>query len=337
MGLWAAEAERFQRYLRVALPAEKPEACWATPNRKLRVTGNVTLRVFGKAKPGDTPVLIVTPQVNHSYIADFSQSQSLVRTLMGAGVSRVVVTDWADPDPSARYGMADSIDDLAACVKAVGGSAHVVGLCQGGWQAAILAALEPELVKSLTVAAAPIDPHAGSTALHAFTFGLPQAFFEAVVQAGGGVAPGALIAQGFDLLKPFERLFFNYAALYLNLDDAAYVKRYQDLRNWYRLNKNVAGDLYLEVVRDLFKENKLARGELTLRGRRVDLSSIRCPIHLLAGTRDHITPAEQVWALEAIAKDAPVTRHEVDAGHIGVFMGRGALTTVWPEIAKSFL
>ena len=189
---------------------------------------------------------------------------------------------------------------------------------------------------SLAVAAAPIDTHAGQTALHAFTLGLPMAFFENLVRLGGGTVPGAMLAQGFDLLKPYERFFGAYASLYLKAHDPDAVERYAELRNWYRLNKDVAGKIYLEVVRQLFQENRLARGTLTIRGERVDLGAIRCPLHLVAGRRDHITPPPQVFALEKLAPQAPTQRYEVDAGHIGVFMGTKALETVWPAIAATW-
>jgi len=338
MNTWSEAVGRTKTLLDAAAPVDPPEARWATPNRLVEVGPGVSLRLFGEEAPGRTPLLIVTPQVNHSYIADFSPTQSLARTLQEAGIPLVGVTDWAAPPKGQPYSIADSIHEIEACLATIGGRAHLVGLCQGGWQAAMVAARRPQDVASLTVAAAPIDPHQGSTLLHAFTFGMPLAFFRGVVAAGGGVAPGSLIAQGFDPLKPFERISGAYADLYLNADDQGYVQRYRELRNWYRLNKDRPGDRYIEAGRDLFQGNKLARGEFVMDGERLDLGVITCPLHLLAGARDHITPAEQVWALEALAPDtASCRRHLVDAGHIGVFMSRKALTTVWQDIAADLV
>jgi poly(3-hydroxybutyrate) depolymerase len=327
------ESARAQRFMALSDPPADAKPNWCTPNRPEALTDSVVLRRFGEELSATgIPALIVTPQVNHSYIADFNERQSLVRTLLGAGFTRVGVTDWCDPSRDRAYGIAESIDDILACAEALGPEVHLIGLCQGGWQTAIVAALHPDRVASLTVAAAPIDTHAGDTVLHAFTFGLPLAFFQQLVKASGGVAPGAAIARGFDLLKPFERFVFNPLALYLKLDDEGYVSRYRELRNWYRLNKDIAGDIYLEAVERLFMKNELAAGTLDVRGEIVDLSTLRCPIHLVAGTRDHITPKEQVLAFEALAPEASVTRHVVDAGHIGSFMGRQVLESTWREI-----
>ncbi len=331
--------DALQRTARVAaLRAETPTpATWATPNEATPLGDTLTLRRFGAPSGARLPALIVTPQVNHSYIADFTPEQSLVRTLRAAGVPQVGVTDWQDPPRDRPYTIADSIADVERAVGALGGRAHVIGLCQGGWQAAMFAALRPAAAASLTAAAAPIDFHAGSTLLHAFTLGLPMTFFETLVALNGGVAPGALLARGFDALKPFERGFYNAARLWFDAKDEQAVGRYRQLRNWYRLNKDVAGALYLEAVRDLFKANGLVRGTVHVAGERVDLGAIRCPVVAVAGRRDHISPAEQVFALCTAATGAPTRRSElIDAGHIGVFMGREALATFWPKLAASF-
>jgi len=68
----------------------------------------------------------------------------------------------------------------------------------------------------------------------------------------------------------------------------------------------------------------------------VDPSAIDCPIFLLAGTKDHITPAEQVWALADLVSTSAehISRELVEAGHLGLFMGRTALVEHWKPIAE---
>ncbi len=329
---WSDLQRRAAASFDVMRPEGAPAPRWATEGRDLALRDAVHLRLYGEEPSGGPRVLVVTPQVNHSYIADFAPDQSLVRTLLACDLARVGVTDW-QPPPDRPYTIADSIDDILGCMEAVGGPVHLVGLCQGGWQSAIVAALYPERVASLTIAAAPIDTHAGQTALHAFSLGLPMAFFESVVAAGGGRAKGGMLATGFDLLRPFERFTYHPASLFWGADDAAFLGRFEALRNWYRLNKDIAGELYLEVVRDLFQRNLLHGNRLEIGERRVNLPDIRCPVSLVAGTRDHITPPEQVWALEEHLRPGQARRWLVEAGHIGVFAGRNALATAWPEIA----
>jgi len=330
---WVQHQRRAAASFAVLHPDEPPAPRWATEGLSAEVRDSVTLRSYGAAEPGGATALVVTPQVNHSYIADFAPDQSLVRSLLGNGLDRVGVTDW-QPPPERAYTISDSIDDILACMDTLEGPVHLVGLCQGGWQAAIVAALYPERLASLTVAASPIDAHAGSTMLHAFSLGLPMAFFEGLVTAGGGRAPGSMLSSGFDLLKPFERFAYHPISLLLGADDPQHLERFEALRNWYRLNKDIAGELYLEVVRDLFQGNLLMKNQLEISGRRVHLPDIRCPVHLVAGSRDHITPQEQVWAFEEHLAPGQAQRWLVDAGHIGVFAGRRSLATTWPQIAE---
>jgi poly(3-hydroxyalkanoate) synthetase len=63
---------------------------------------------------------------------------------------------------------------------------------------------------------------------------------------------------------------------------------------------------------------------------------VDCPIFLLAGTKDHITPPEQVWALADLVSTPAehIARELVDAGHLGLFMGRAALAEHWTPIAE---
>jgi poly(3-hydroxybutyrate) depolymerase len=58
---------------------------------------------------------------------------------------------------------------------------------------------------------------------------------------------------------------------------------------------------------------------------------IGCPVYLIAGERDHITPAPQVWAHEEHVDTDPadVMSQLAPAGHLGLFMGREALQQHW--------
>ena len=61
------------------------------------------------------------------------------------------------------------------------------------------------------------------------------------------------------------------------------------------------------------------------------LTGLRADIHDPArGYQDRITPPEQVWALaDLVATPAEdISRELVDAGHLGLFMGRAALEPI---------
>jgi poly(3-hydroxybutyrate) depolymerase len=76
------------------------------------------------------------------------------------------------------------------------------------------------------------------------------------------------------------------------------------------------------------------RGGLEIGGRSVDLGRIACPLYLLAGADDHITPPEQCFAMARYvgtpAED--ILCATAPAGHLGLFMGTAALREQWPAL-----
>jgi poly(3-hydroxyalkanoate) synthetase len=65
------------------------------------------------------------------------------------------------------------------------------------------------------------------------------------------------------------------------------------------------------------------------------LRSNPCPLYLLAGEQDDITPAAQVFGAARYfgAKPSQVVKDLAKGGHIGLFMGSEALSSNWPKIA----
>jgi H+-transporting ATPase len=99
---------------------------------------------------------------------------------------------------------------------------------------------------------------------------------------------------------------------------------------------DLPGRWYLQAIQQLFKENRLAKGEFIGLGRRLDLRSITCPAYLLAGASDDITTSEQVLhaAKHLGTAKEKIVQKTVPGGHIGLFMGARTLKETWPEIAS---
>jgi poly(3-hydroxyalkanoate) synthetase len=99
----------------------------------------------------------------------------------------------------------------------------------------------------------------------------------------------------------------------------------------------VPGRFYLWLVENLFWKNKLISGELEIGDKQVDMGAITCPVLLLAGSSDHITPPPQMFAAADVvgtpAKD--ITTRTATGGHLGLFMGRDALRHDWPPLMET--
>ncbi|MBN1774200.1 MAG: hypothetical protein JXB32_23275, partial [Deltaproteobacteria bacterium] len=148
LGMLAEPWVRWRRFAEQTWARRRPEPAWHTPNRVLVEDAAHRLRDFGGAgEAAGLPLLLVPPEVNHSAIVDFGPGQSLVQTTLDAGFARVAAVEWRSATAeTAHRDIDDSIATLQAAIRTLGGRAHLVGLCQGGWEAAVVAALDPSAV-----------------------------------------------------------------------------------------------------------------------------------------------------------------------------------------------
>jgi poly(3-hydroxybutyrate) depolymerase len=314
--------------------AVPPEPKWATPNRVALDLDTMRLRDFGAS--AGTPVLVDAPYAGHSSsIADYAKGQSLVETLLAAGLGRVLATDWKPATARMRdFDIDKYLAEINVAIDELGGVAHLIGLCQGGWMSAMYAARYPHKVKSLVLAGAPIDTDAGDGPIKKIAHSLPMSFYEELVQAGGGRMLGKFMLAGWKSMHPEQQYVDKYLDLYRHIEDKCYIKRTEQFERWYENPIDLPGRYYLQAIQLLFKENRLAKGEFVALGRRLDLKAIRVPLYLLAGAQDDITTKEQVFNAAALV-GAPRERIEsklVPGGHIGLFMGARTLTETWPAI-----
>jgi polyhydroxyalkanoate depolymerase len=312
---------------------------WATANRILMDLDTMRLRDFSGSEAGSTdiPVLIDAPYAGHSStIADYAKGQSLVETLQAGPLKRVLVTDWKSATAAMKdFDIDTYLADLDKAVAALGDRVHLIGLCQGGWMSAMYTARFPEKVRSLVLAGAPIDTDAGNGVIKEIAHDLPMSFFEELVAAGGGLLLGQFMVAGWKSMHP-EKQFEKYLDLYEHIEEKNYIERTETFERWYENPVNLPGAFYLQAVQQLFKENRLARGEFIGLGKRLSLKDITCPVYLLAGEEDDITPKEQVFDAEKYlgTLKEQIVKTVVPGGHIGLFMGTKTLAENWPGIAE---
>jgi poly(3-hydroxybutyrate) depolymerase len=114
----------------------------------------------------------------------------------------------------------------------------------------------------------------------------------------------------------------------------------QATRSFYEEYMAVAdlpAEFYLETVQLVFQEYALPRGQLTVRGRRIDPSAIRrTALVTVEGERDDICSAGQTLAAQDLCdKLRPYMRtHYVQpgVGHYGVFSGRRWKNQIYPLV-----
>jgi poly(3-hydroxyalkanoate) synthetase len=291
------------------------------------------------------PTLILPPQAgHHSYIADYSAEQSQVQMLRENGLGLIFCLEWLPGTQETKHASIEHyIETVHYCVTKLGGKANLIGDCQGGWLSTIFTALYPEMVNTLTVAGAPIDYQSGDgqikETINMISKMFPDkgmSFYKAMVALGNGVLDGRYMVLGFNTMKPGQTSM-RYLSLYRNIHDDEQLRRFREMKNWYDFTQNISGDFYLWIVQHLFRDNELIHGKLVVGGRQVDLKKIKCPLFLVGGERDHVTTPDQVFAMSDYVGTAKENIHEylVDAGHIGLFMGKNVLEETWSDIGKT--
>jgi len=296
------------------------------------------LRDYSPAGAGGVATVVDAPYAGHSaVIADYHKGQSLIGTLRANGLERVLLTDWKSAtDEMKDFSIDVYLAEINVCVDDLGGRVNLVGLCQGGWMSAMYAARFPGKVRTLVLAGAPIDTQAGDGPLRRLVDEVPTDFFRELVAMGGGLMKGKFMLQGWKNMHADEQYVDKYLELYQHLDDVDYLRKSEAFESWYENPIDLPGRWYLQAIVELFKENRLAKGQFVGLGRQLSLADVTCPVYLLAGEHDDITPKEQVFNATkylGTPKDR-VVETLVPGGHIGLFMGRRTLRDHWPEIAR---
>ncbi len=310
---------------------------WATENRVVLELPTMRLRDFSGGETGP-PRLICAPFALHeATIADFAPGHSLVGALRRAGLGRLLVTHWRSASADMQLLSIDSyLAELNVAVDELGGRVDIVGLCQGGWMALMFATRFPTKVGKLVLAGAPVDIGAGDSLVSRLAATVPLSVFKDLVRLGGGRIPGQRVIE----LWGWQSL--TSAAI----RDALQIPRHAApetsaglearFRDWYARTVDLPGRYYIEVVDRLFKQNQLAKGEMTALGHRIDLAAMQAPVFLLAARDDELVDPRQVLATAArIGTPEDLIRTAVaPCQHLGLFMGSQTLARVWPKIAR---
>jgi polyhydroxyalkanoate synthase subunit PhaC len=112
------------------------------------------------------------------------------------------------------------------------------------------------------------------------------------------------------------------------------------LLNFLRMEKWIAdrpdhpGEAAKQWLKDLYQQNKLAKNEFELGGRRVDLRRIAMPVLNVYAKDDHIIPPATSRALGGLVGTEDYTELALPGGHVGVFVGGRSQKLLGPGIAE---
>jgi polyhydroxyalkanoate synthase subunit PhaC len=284
------------------------------------------------------PVLLVFALINRPDIFDLRPGHSYVEYLLEEGFD-VFLIDWGVPgDEDADMGMDSYVcDELEWGIREVLRTSgqeelSLLGWCIGGTLVAMHAAIHEDTpARNLVLLTTPVDT-AGS--LYS-TWVARDAFDADLVAEVWPSIPGAGIDWANKMMKPVTNWWTTYRQLWGSvLAGEARRDSYQAMARWVGDNPPFPGRAYHEWITWMYKENRLVRGTLRLRGRRVDLGRIDQNLLVVTAGADHIAPRPGTLPLLDMVSSEDVTHLDRPGGHIGLMAGSKARREIWPEIAE---
>lgn len=277
----------------------------------------------------EIPLLIFPPWINKFYILDLRPDNSMIRWLTSQGFT-VFVASWVNPDrkladKTFEDYMIEGVYDATQQVMTQCGvdKVNTVGYCIGGTLLSValahMAARGDKRINSATFFAAQQDfAEAGDLLL--FTNEEWLRSIEQQMDLAGGFLPSQSMADTFNALRGNDLIWSFFVSNYLMGKEP----RPFDLLFWNADQTRMPKALHLFYLRNFYKDNALAKGELTLGGERLDLSKVKIPIFVQSSKEDHIAPYRSVFR-GAKLFGGPVTFMMAGSGHIaGVINPPGA-------------
>jgi poly(3-hydroxyalkanoate) synthetase len=317
-------------------PSRGPSFPWSSPNTTTLELGSMRLRNFSTGDDGPATLICAPYALHGATIADFAPDHSVIETLCQNGLSRVFVTEWLSATAEMRYFTIDNyLADLNVAVDELGPPVDLVGLCQGGWLALVYAARFPNKVRRLVLVGAPIDIAAAKSSLSNFAADVPLRTFHDLVRLGEGIVHGQQMLGLWGISHgPNEAEVTLQASE--DTDPALREALAERFRQWHAETVDLPGSFFLQVVEWLFKENRIAQARFVALGQGVDLSKLTAPICLLAGSRDEVVSADQLFAVTRLVGTPPehMVKMIEPCGHLSLFLGTEVLGRAWPDIAR---
>lgn len=329
--------KRSVRAMQVVTTDSEPEVA-PTPKELVWTKNKTKLYRYTSDHPKKykTPLLMIYALINKPYVLDLTKGGSLIEYLVNRGFD-VYLLDWGTPGLEDKKMKLDDyiLDYIPRAVKKVmrisnADEVSILGYCMGGTMTSIFAALHPELpIRNLIFMTSPFD----FTNTGSYGSMLDEQYFNVdnVVDTMGNIPP-EMIDFGNKMIQPMANFYGPFVSLYERAENENFIKGFSLLQKWLNDGIPFPGESYRQWIRDFYQKNKLIKGELVIRGQKVDLKNITANVLNLAGKNDIIAQPHQVEALmngisskDKIYKCLPV-------GHTSITFGGKAVKITYPTI-----
>ncbi|MDR7077600.1 polyhydroxyalkanoate synthase [Neobacillus niacini] len=294
--------------------------------------------ISDQPKKHKIPLLMVYALINKPYVLDLTKGGSLIEYLVNQGYD-VYLLDWGTPGLEDRNMKLDDfiMDYIPRAVKKVMKKSNVdevslLGYCMGGTMTSIFAALHPELpIRNLVFMTSPFDFE------NTGPYGemLDEQFFDIdKVVDTLGVVPPEMIDMGNKLMKPMANIYGPYVSLVDRADNEKFITSFKLLQKWLNDGIPFPGEAYRQWIRDFYQKNKLIKGELVVRGHKVELKNIKANVLNLSGQHDLIAQPHMVEALMDSISSKDKQYMNLPVGHTSITFGSKAVKITYPTISN---
>ncbi|WP_338473292.1 class III poly(R)-hydroxyalkanoic acid synthase subunit PhaC [Niallia sp. XMNu-256] len=310
-----------------------------TPKEVIWTKNKTKLYRYISDKPVEhrVPILMIYALINKPYILDLTKGGSFVEYLVNRGYD-VYLIDWGTPGYEDKNMKLDDyiLDYIPRAVKKVlrtsgADEVSLFGYCMGGTMTSIFASLHPELpIRNLVFMTSPFD--FADTGSYGKMLDESNFDVDKVVDTLGLIPP-EMIDFGNKLIKPISNFYGPYVSLVDRAENSSFVKSWKLLQKWLNDGIPFPGEAYRQWIRDFYQQNKLIKGELVVRGQRVDLSNIKANVLNLSGQNDIIAQPHQVEALMDVISSKDKQYIDLPVGHTSITFGSKATKITYPTVA----
>ena len=213
----------------------------------------------------------------------------------------------------------------------------IVGNCQAGWAAMMLASAHPDDTGPVVIVGAPMSYWGGAWRENEgdnpmrYAGGLLGGTWLASLTSdlGAGIFDGAWLVQNFENLNPANTFWDKYYKVFADIDTES--ARFLEFERWWGGYYLLNGEEIEWITQNLFVGNNLWSGTAKDgRAGALDLREIKVPIVMFASMGDNITPPQQAfnWVADVYGSTEEIkARGQVivglmqeEVGHLGIFV-----------------
>ncbi len=283
-------------------------------------------------------LLIVAAPIKRPYIWDLAPSASAIRYCLRQDL-HVYLLEWlpASHDTS-NNGLGEYARAISECLAKISDETaatkpFLIGHSLGGTLAAIYGGLAPESIQGLVLLGAPLcfQPET-SRFRDALVSLVPSTLPETEP------FPGSLLSHMSALASPDTFIWERLIDAALSVADQHAMEIHARVERWALDEVALPGKLVREIVEDLYRQNRLCRGLLNVRGALIGPLAVSTPTLAVVNMADGVAPLASVQPfLDAMPTDrARLIRYAGEVGvclqHLGILVGRKAHAKIWPQI-----